>query len=48
MESQYETFKDITAYNENEFLLCIVRQSKRSIQSNRFQVMEDKNKERSR
>ena len=45
MESQYETFKDIIAYNENEFLLCIMRQSKRSTQSSRFIVMARKKEE---
>ena len=46
MESQSETFKDITAHNENGFILCIMRPSKRNIQSNRFIVMVDSNKER--
>ena len=48
MESQSETFKDITTYNEKEFLLCIIRKSKRIIQSNRFKAMIDRNKERAR
>ena len=48
MESQYETFKDITAYNENEFFLYIMRQSKCIIQSNRFKALTNINKERSR
>ena len=47
MESQSETFKNITTYNENGFLLCIMRKFKCNIQSNRFIAMVDRNKERS-
>ena len=48
MESNPENFKDIKRYNENGFLLCIMRKSKYNIQSNRFKVMEERNKERAR
>ena len=47
MKSQYETFKDITTHNGNEFILCIMRQSKHNIQSNIFEEMAEQNKERS-
>ena len=46
MESQSKTFKDITAYNENGFLLCIMKKGKRNIHSNRFLAMANRNKER--
>ena len=48
MESQSEMFKDITTYNKNELLLCIMRKSKCNIQSNRFKAMVDRNKKRVR
>ena len=48
MKSQYETFNEISTYNGNVFLLCIMRKSNRNIKSNRFKVMVDRNKERYR